>query len=240
MTGMLASVTSVAEAEVVLQAGADIIDIKHPGLGALGAQDIKVIRGIVEHVNGRRIISATVGDILPDDPSLPDRIEDVAATGVDIVKVGLFASQPTGSFLKHIESAVKKNIKVVIVMFAENSPLDDATTQLLKTGVYGVMVDTCIKDGLSLRAHMSPQDIDRFVHTVQSQTRIAGLAGSLSIDDIQPLLTAAADYLGFRGALCEHKQRTAQIDVKRVESVCQTVHNGADIGYGEKYLQKAI
>lgn len=240
MTGMLASVTSVAEAEIVLQAGADIIDIKHPGLGALGAQEISVIQAIVDHVNGRRIISATVGDILPDDPSLPDRIEAVAATGVDIVKVGLFANKPTGSFLRHIESAVKRNIKVVIVLFAENNPLDNAMTQLLHTGVYGLMVDTCVKDGLSLRTHMNAEEIERFVRLVQSHTRIAGLAGSLSLDDIQPLLLSAADYLGFRGALCEQKQRTAQIDALRVESVCQTVHNGCDIGYGDKYLQKAI
>ena len=37
MTGMLASVNSVAESLLVLSAGVDIIDLKQPALGALGA-----------------------------------------------------------------------------------------------------------------------------------------------------------------------------------------------------------
>ncbi|MGZ8193906.1 MAG: (5-formylfuran-3-yl)methyl phosphate synthase, partial [Methylobacter sp.] len=37
MTGMLASVNSVAEALLVLGANVDIIDLKQPAFGALGA-----------------------------------------------------------------------------------------------------------------------------------------------------------------------------------------------------------
>ncbi len=37
MTRMLASVANAAEADVVLRHGADVIDLKDPGRGALGA-----------------------------------------------------------------------------------------------------------------------------------------------------------------------------------------------------------
>lgn len=239
MTKMLASVGSVAEADIVMRSGADIIDIKHPGLGALGAQDVDVIQAIVEHVNGDRVVSATVGDILPDDPLLPERMNAVAGTGVDIVKVGLFARQPTSAFLEHIKSAAQKN-KLVVVMFAENDPLEGGLSQLLQTGVYGIMVDTCIKNGTSLRQHMTDDQLRLFVRTIQSHNRLAGLAGSLSAEDIRPLTEISADYLGFRGALCVSKQRTSQIDAEQVQHILQTVHNERDIGYGEKYLKKAI
>ena len=50
MTGFLASVTSAAEAEIVLAAGADIIDLKDPHSGALGALPSPVTREAVRAV----------------------------------------------------------------------------------------------------------------------------------------------------------------------------------------------
>ena len=58
--GMLASVTSVAEAEAALAAGADLIDLKEPARGALGALDLDTVVAIVAAVGGRRPVSATV------------------------------------------------------------------------------------------------------------------------------------------------------------------------------------
>ena len=43
MTGMLASVATLKEAKIVLDQKVDIIDLKNPKLGALGALDQKVI-----------------------------------------------------------------------------------------------------------------------------------------------------------------------------------------------------
>ena len=51
---------------------------------------------------------------------------------------------------------------------------------------------------------------------------MAGLAGSLRMDDINPLLALKPDYLGFRGALCHELQRVAMIDalaVRRIRSM---------------------
>ena len=63
MTGMLASVTSLAEAKVLLQEGIDILDLKDPNNGALGALDTALIKDIVEVVDGVVTTSATIGDI---------------------------------------------------------------------------------------------------------------------------------------------------------------------------------
>ena len=100
MTGMLASVNCVAEALLVLEAGVDIIDLKQPALGALGALDIIVVQEIVTEVNQRCPVSATIGD-LPMQPQVVfNAVKAMAETGVDYVKIGFF---PGGNnqFLNH-------------------------------------------------------------------------------------------------------------------------------------------
>ncbi|MDE2325572.1 MAG: hypothetical protein KGL51_13020, partial [Betaproteobacteria bacterium] len=105
--GWLASVTSVDEARLALAAGADILDAKNPQAGALGALPMHVVLGIVE-VAGERAtvsrpgvgevaresparVSATLGDLTAMDPLvLRAAALDMAATGVDLVKIGLF------------------------------------------------------------------------------------------------------------------------------------------------------
>ena len=78
------------EALIALDAGADIIDLKDPERGALGAVEPDVIRAVVASVGGRRTVSATAGD-LPMEPALIEReVERIGALGVDVVKVGLF------------------------------------------------------------------------------------------------------------------------------------------------------
>jgi len=63
MTGMLASVNTVDEALWVLNAGVDIIDLKEPANGALGALKPETITTIVKRINGQRPVSATIGDL---------------------------------------------------------------------------------------------------------------------------------------------------------------------------------
>ena len=93
MTRFLASVTSVAEAETALAGGADIVDCKDPGQGALGALPPQTVGAIVRAVGGRRPVSAVTGDL----PMLPDVVvnaaQEMAATGVDYIKAGLFAGE---------------------------------------------------------------------------------------------------------------------------------------------------
>src|SRR4051794_33920251 len=90
MTLFLASVTGPDEAETAIAGGADIIDLKDPSQGALGALPIETVRATVAAVRGRRPVSAVTGDL----PMEPDVIVAAAGamaqTGVDYVKVGLF------------------------------------------------------------------------------------------------------------------------------------------------------
>ena len=134
MTGMLASVTTIAEAEIALQANVDIIDIKNPHEGALGALEINGVKDIVRKVNRVVPTSATIGDIKPDDPDLFKYILDMSDTGVDYVKVGLFENKISDNFIKVISNAAK-NINLVVVLFAENYLGESSIEPFLKTGI---------------------------------------------------------------------------------------------------------
>lgn len=52
MTGMLASVNSMDEANIVMAANVDIIDLKEPALGALGGLDISLVKKLLQSSMG--------------------------------------------------------------------------------------------------------------------------------------------------------------------------------------------
>ena len=69
MTLLLASVTGPDEAALMLAHGADIIDLKDPSNGALGALAPDVVRATVAAIHGRRPVSAVTGN-LPMEPEV--------------------------------------------------------------------------------------------------------------------------------------------------------------------------
>ena len=238
MTGMLASVTSVVEADIVLNNGVDIIDLKNPHEGVLGALDTNVVAEIVKSVNGAVITSATVGDIESNDKNLEDYIYKMAATGVDIVKVGLFDSTPTEHFIDCIGKAVNQKINLVIVIFAENYTGNESFEPLLETGINGIMLDTKDKTSKNLRDVLRDDVLNKFVKTVKKHKLLTGLAGSLRYEDINSLLLLEPDYLGFRGALCSENNRVNQVDQYKIKNIRNAIPQQQIIYYDNREYKK--
>ena len=216
MTGMLASVNSLAEARLVLQAGVDIIDLKQPEQGALGALALADVRAIVQEVNGRCPVSATVGD-LPMQPELVyNAVKAMADTGVDYVKIGFF---PGGDWQGTLDKLSGQKTKLIAVLFADTQPDFAILFALKASGFAGVMVDTMDKNCGSLTQLMSEQELALFVKQAKTLELLCGLAGSLRLADIDLLLTLQADYLGFRGALCQAHERVGQLNLSAVIAI---------------------
>jgi uncharacterized protein (UPF0264 family) len=227
MTGFLASVTSAAEAEIVLSAGADIIDLKDPHSGALGALPSPVIAEAVRAVAGRRTVSATAGD-LPMEPRLvADAVVRIAALGVDIVKVGLFPGGDPLACIAALAREAARGTRIVAVLFADRSPDFSTIDRLQDAGFAGAMLDTADKAGGGLRRHLGAAVLGEFVERVSRSGMLSGLAGSLGLADIAPLARHAPDYLGFRGALCKDG-RTSTLDPDRVRAVRAAIDQAAD------------
>ena len=89
MTKLLISVKNVEEAMLALAADVDMIDLKEPSVGALGALDLNISRQIVQLVSGRKLISATVGEEHRSMHALILDIQERAAIGVDIIKIAV-------------------------------------------------------------------------------------------------------------------------------------------------------
>lgn len=212
MTGMLASVSKLDEALRILNFEVDIIDLKQPSQGALGALDSVTVARIVKAINGQCPISATVGDL----PMIPEiivsAVTDMAATGVDYIKIGFFPGGDWQGTLDALTPLAQAGLALIGVLFADAASDSTHLSAFKLAGFKGVMLDTMDKSLGSL-PHILPQDaIAAFVVKCAEFKLLCGLAGSLRADDVPGLLRHKPDYLGFRGALCRGHDRTSHLD----------------------------
>ncbi len=220
MTKMLASVTSVSEAIMALEGGADIIDLKDPSRGALGALEPAIARDVVGAIGTMGITSATVGDFPAMVPAeVVASAHRTAELGVSYVKVGFWGTSKDAACANAL-SPLCAATRMVAVLFADLPYYDPKLVDTLyQTGFTGVMLDTAKKDGAPLRLLKSEIELALFVRRVQGLGMLVGLAGKLRLSDVAPLLTLEPDYLGFRGALCTAGARTSQLDPQALATI---------------------
>ena len=224
MTGFLASVNCLEEADIAFQAGADVIDLKEPARGVLGAVPISTLREVVRFIARRSLVSATVGDLSGDPEVASEAVAEVAATGVDIVKVGLFDKENRIAFFQALAAQAQSGARLVVVLFADREPEPETVlVAIAEGGLMGVMLDTVDKQGRSLRDCCTDLQLAAFVRRGKELGLVTGLAGSLRNEDIEPLLHLGPDYLGFRGALCSGRSRHQAIDLMAVRAIRQRI-----------------
>jgi dihydroneopterin aldolase len=220
MTGFLASVDNLNDALTVSEHGADIIDLKNPSEGALGGLTLEDIHTIVDHIWEKSVVSATVGDLDADLPVMLNKIKQVADTGVDYVKVGMFSQRHIDECLPRFEYHARCGIKIIAVLFADMDFDVLATVKACKKArLRGVMMDTAGKDSGSLLTHRSTDELTRFVQSARNLGLLTGLAGSLKQQDIDMLLPVQPDYIGFRTALCKNLIRTNPVSEQAIISI---------------------
>jgi (5-formylfuran-3-yl)methyl phosphate synthase len=222
MTKMLTSINSVEEALLVLQYGADLIDLKQPAQGALGALPLADIKQIVAAVANRRPTSATIGDLPMQADIIVQAVQAVATTGVDYIKIGFF-SDDWYEVIAALTPLAQQGLRLVAVLFADIKPNMAIIPYLQQAGFYGVMLDTLNKQQGSLPKVMPQLSLQAFVSLAKASGLLCGLAGSLRLDDIPALLALEPDYLGFRGALCTNNARTTNIDIKAIQRIRQVI-----------------
>ncbi len=216
---MLASVNSLSEALFMLNTAVDIIDLKQPESGTLGALSINVVEEIVAAINQQKPVSATVGD-LPMEPEVVfEAVRTMANTGVDYIKIGFFPGGDWAGTLSKLATITDQGYQLIAVLFADAQPDLSIIKALKHSGFSGVMLDTLDKSKGSLSEIMAYSDIAAFVKTANHFQLLCGLAGSLKQQDIPGLLQFNIDYLGFRGALCEKHNRTAKLNKESINSI---------------------
>lgn len=219
MTLFLASVRDATEAEAALSAGADVIDLKDPSNGALGAVAPKVASEAIAAIAGRAPVSMTIGDM----PMSPERVRDAvlerASLGADYVKFGLFPEGDARASLDRLRPLAKE-VGLVAVVFADCRPAFDAVAAATATGAVGIMLDTMNKRSGALLDHIDCGDLAEFVSRGKAEGLLVGLAGSLRVEHVPSLLALNPDLLGFRGALCQGS-RSGSLD----REACRTIRS---------------
>lgn len=235
MTQLLTSVQSLDEAVSVAEVGTDILDLKDPRQGALGAVNKTVIQHITQQFSGQIPISVTIGDVVTMDvQTIAQRVKQRLMYNIDYIKIGFFPTDADNyrAVLHALSPLTKKRQKLIAVFFVDQQKLESIDSEAIKqAGFAGVMLDTANKQQGHLLHHCRIEQLTRFIKKVKNQRLLSGLAGSLRECDIKKLNVTGVDYLGFRGALCQQQQRQANIDKKAVERIkdllnsVETQHN---------------
>lgn len=215
MTRLLASVADVAELALAADGGADILDLKDPTAGALGAWAPDRIGQAVALVRSRPgwpPVSATVGDLPMDPATVGARVSGTAALGVDYVKIGLFPEGDPAGCLDALAPVARGGARLVAVFFADLWEHPVPLPAVARAGFAGAMLDTAGKRSGGLLRHMGVAEVARFVEEARALGLLTGLAGSLVLPDIPALLRIGPDYLGFRTALCAGGNRGGALD----------------------------
>ena len=223
MTGMLASVNSVEEALLVLNSEVDIIDLKQPALGALGALELDDVKQIVATIAGRRPVSATIGDLPMQPEVIFNAVQLMAETGVAYIKIGFFPGGDWLGTLKKLGELAPQKQALIAVLFADTQPNLTIMATLKASGFVGVMLDTMHKQQGSLTQVMTAEQIATFVSQAKELKLLCGLAGSLRLTDIPELIAYHPDYLGYRGALCQEHNRIGQLNQVAVKAIKQAM-----------------
>ncbi|WP_025597065.1 (5-formylfuran-3-yl)methyl phosphate synthase [Burkholderia sp. WSM2230] len=225
MTALLASVRSHDEALDAARAGADLIDLKEPNMGALGGLSIGDIARIVRELRARypvRPISATIGDQPPEAlDEIAARVIEVSDTGVDYVKVGV---TPGPAAWRCVEQLANLPAAVVPVLLCDGGMDDELVVHAASLGFAGVMFDTSAKDGSTLFDHVDSDSLARWLRLTRERGAICGLAGSLGWPELEQIHALSPDVAGFRTALCVDGRRS-RLDPQRVAQWAEALHS---------------
>ncbi len=204
---VLVSPVSVEEAREAEAGGADIIDVKNPAEGSLGANFPWVIREVALAVS--KPVSAAIGDFCFK-PGTAALAAYTASLWADYVKMGLLVSgNEVPELARAFVKAVKENgKKAVLAAYADYYRVNSVSPMELPEiaavcDADVVMVDTAVKDGKGLFDHMDFQSVVEFVDRVHDYGMLCALAGSIKRGDLPKVRDARADIVGVRGAVCE-------------------------------------
>jgi uncharacterized protein (UPF0264 family) len=232
-TGLLVSVRGAAEAAAALEGGADLIDVKEPRHGPLGAATPDTIAEVVQQVAGRRPVSAALGELAA------WRGEPVAP-GLAFVKCGL-AGLGRGPWRRRLETlrervaACPQAPEVVTVAYADwqtasAPPWADVARFALKQPGGVLLVDTFDK---TWRVHgrvkrpphlldcLSAAQMRRLCDDCHAAGVRIALAGSLRLGQLLELLDARPTWFAVRGAVCAADDRDGGVHHLKVCSLAE-------------------
>jgi len=200
MPQLLVSVRSVGEARAALGGGADLIDVKEPSRGPLGAADSDVIGNVLQAVGGKVPVSAALGEFA----AWQDRF---VPRGLRYAKWGMAhqTGMPLGAVVQ-IRTSSYADFPV-LVAYADHRRAESPDPEWLAGAAIryrfpAFLIDTAVKDGSTLLDWIAPATLARMRLELGGARLPIALAGSLDETGIRALGPLMPDWFAVRGAAC--------------------------------------
>ncbi|MFX1514577.1 MAG: (5-formylfuran-3-yl)methyl phosphate synthase [Promethearchaeota archaeon] len=226
---LLISPRSLDEAQKVIAGGADIVDIKNPAEGSLGAGSPRLIKAVKKLTGDKTEVSAALGDI---SVWMPGTIGLAAygamQAGANYVKMGALKinEQQAIDTAKACVSALNGSCSMVIAAYADASRVNGLSPLKIpqiatSTNSHVAMIDTAIKDGRGLLKNMKTYTLRKFIKESHGYGLKVALAGEVKLAEIELLKSLETDIIGLRSAVCENGQRNASINEARIRELVE-------------------
>ncbi len=221
MTRLLVSVRGVWEARRASEGGADLVDIKEPSRGSLGATSMLVIQAIVQEFAGQVPVSAACGELLDARFAFEKLPRELA-----FAKLGLQGCAAVPDWRKRLRAAwnrIPPTIGRVGVAYADwktcaAPPPHQVIRAAIDEGCRYVLIDTFDKRHHDLFSVVSTPAIDSWMRLAREGGLGTVIAGSLSASTLPRALRLRPDFVAVRGAACDG-ERTTSICTRRVKQL---------------------
>jgi uncharacterized protein (UPF0264 family) len=228
---LMVSVISPEEVPAAIAGGADILDVKNPAEGSLGAAKAHVLQEVRALTPDSVQVSAAIGDM----PNLPGTASlaalGAASCGVDFVKVGLYGPKSEDEAI-YLLSAVRQavgdfpSVKVIAAGYADAQRCGTLEPALLpgiarKAGVAGCLLDTHIKDGHNLFDFLTLAALGCLADEAHAGGLLFAAAGALQAEHLRLVQEAGADIVGVRTAACRGNQREGPLAIEKIRLLRQ-------------------
>jgi uncharacterized protein (UPF0264 family) len=229
---LLVSVRTPEEALAAVEGGADIVDIKEPANGPLGAAPTSSRRAIAAAcVRGepRPHVSAAAGELLErGSPSAWEAIEGIAFHKLGLSRCrGLDWRAGLERWAASLRDRTRPSSLVPVAYGdhaeAESPPPLEVLDAARDLGIDLVLVDTHDKSRGTLRDLVGDDAIASLVEEGRRRGVRVALAGSLSRIDVLALAPLGALALGVRGAACAGSRRDGEVSRERVRELADAL-----------------
>lgn len=225
---LLVSVVSAQEALEAIRGGADLIDVKNPAEGPLGAPEPRTAGEILRAVARRKPVSLALGEYPGRSSSAAWAALGAAGVGPDYLKIGF----PGWVEKREIERTLKLVVRAVAELGGERIPrvvavgyadtmdgrwgLADLPVLAREAGAAGCLIDTWDKGGPPLPLAAKAAELEAFVDACRSNGLISGLAGKLGEEDLIEVASLGPTVIGVRSAACTGDRVNGYVTAERV------------------------
>jgi uncharacterized protein (UPF0264 family) len=224
------SVRNVDEALAALAGGADVIDVKEPAHGSLGAASNSTIGAVIEAIYGRAPVTAAAGelvDLCHNKPQpLPERVTlfKIGLAGCRAMLDWAVQWRQTVAALAPRPEALKRSVAVVYADWqSADAPDPHAVLQLaIDSDCPALLIDTWDKSAGSLFDLWNIQSLAAFLDAARAREIMLVLAGSLTGENIATAAQLRPDLIAVRTAACQSGRNSAVCE-ERVKALRQAI-----------------